>query len=349
MLAYIHIGCEKTGTTSIQAFLDANAGTIRAAGWALPESGWFPNTTRLALSCMERGKSDPDTARLDRQDRKRGGGHWREDVWTAVGEELASDATPARCIVVSSEYFQAKLESEEEIALLKRRFEDVGASGFRIVVYLRRQVEYAISRYSTALRAGYSRRDILPEQLGDGNALFNYDTLLERWSAAFGAGAVDVRLYDHARLENGNVIDDFVRAIELPVDPASVLRPPRQNTGLPIAAQLAIRALNEALETKGVPRDESVKLRRDVIARLLERTEGGSLSPSRRQAIEFQSRFDASNGRVARKWFARERLFDDVFDYPDDEHERDTLEHVTSAFAHSIVDALEVRPGTGAR
>ena len=133
MLAYIHIGCEKTGTTSVQAFLETNASAIRQAGWALPEAGWFPNTTRLALSCMDRDKSDGHTDRLDRRDRRHGRGDWREAVWTAVADELAAGSPRPERLVVSSEYFQARLDDGEEVARLRRRFERIGVTEFRIV------------------------------------------------------------------------------------------------------------------------------------------------------------------------------------------------------------------------
>lgn len=335
MLAYIHIGCEKTGTTSIQSFLDTNSQQMQNAGWALPRAGWFPNTTRLALSCMDSEKNDAAMAALERQT------GWRDVLWQAIAEELAQSATgSANKLIVSSEYFQSKLDREHEIALLKRRFESAGVTRFRIIVYLRRQVEYAISRYSTALRAGYSRREILPQRLNEHSTLFNYEHLLQRWSAVFGSAAMDVRVFERSQLVKANVIDDFAQAAELSGDCSTWHRPARQNTALPVAAQVALRALNEALESSGVPRHDSRGLRRDVIERLATLSEGESLSASRCDAEQFQRLFAASNARVARRWFAREHLFDDVFDYPETASDLSAVDHVTSVFAQSVVGNL---------
>jgi len=69
----------------------------------------------------------------------------------------------------------------------------------KVVLYLRRQDELAVSRYNTRIKNGQTRREIFyPKDAS--SPYYDYRRLLDHWSAVFGKEALRPRIFEHQRL-----------------------------------------------------------------------------------------------------------------------------------------------------
>jgi len=318
MECVLHIGCEKTGSTSIQAMLaEQSEHLLRERTLAVTSAG-FPNAIHLALASLSLESNDHGFSRLGIGDSQRRRKKWSASIWESIAKEVASGRTSADRIIFSSEYLQSKLTTTSEIKDLEARLLGSGVSRVRVVVYVRRQVDVALSRFSTALKAGYAEIEELP-RLGTAMVFYDYASMLDRWEAVFGREAIAVRSYESAHATYDGVIGDFLSLlnIELPCQ-ADVDKVLRSNVSLSGDALRVLKTLNETLAKDGYSREQSAKLRR-VILPLLEQDAGSDrLLPSREKARAFQDQFQVANRRMAEKWFdGREVFSSDFGEFPE--------------------------------
>ena len=148
MKAWLHIGTPKTGTTTLQKFLDTNHAAL------LAQRVLCANTTgELALACTE----NYDSEGLSRVYGIRKNIEWiqfKQTVIRELKEKVKSHRTIADYIVFSSEYFHLSLTKPSELEALKNLLHNVGITEISVVVYLREQSEFVASFYSTVIKSG---------------------------------------------------------------------------------------------------------------------------------------------------------------------------------------------------
>ncbi|MBI4996370.1 MAG: hypothetical protein HZC22_05605 [Rhodocyclales bacterium] len=180
----------------MQFFLEANQDRLSSLGFAYPtaarRAGGHHDLAFLA------GGGYPDWAVPQDQP--------LDALVAALRAEIA--AGPATTIL-SSENFYLLCEPAAVLDLMVRLGFPRGA--VTVVVYLRRQDEAALSWYNQAVKAqGYAGS--LDEHLLTHQDLWDYDTRLRAWAAAFGADRLAVRRYC------GDVRRDFLDTTGLPAD-----------------------------------------------------------------------------------------------------------------------------------
>jgi hypothetical protein len=304
MIGIIHIGAAKTGSTTLQEFFHLNRAGLREAGVLYPLSPGARQHGLLAECCIDpRREPSPDAA--ERRNRE-----FRD----AFAQELARDAAGMSHLLVSSELFHARLRDETEIARLRALLEP-WCTSWRIVFYLRRQDRYATSLHSTYLRRG-GTSDALLDILNPHH--FRYDRILAMWSDVFGAESMLPRLFERGALEGDDIVADFLAASGLPIAPDRCPRPARRNAALSADAQWFLREFNRRRPDATDAADAAeARLRRHVADFLSSHGAGAPALPGRDAARAFLARFEEENAEVARRWFGRERLFDESFDdYP---------------------------------
>ncbi|MBK0401074.1 hypothetical protein H0I76_17895 [Limibaculum sp. M0105] len=293
----LHIGSEKTGTTSIQAHFGRSREGYRAAGVLYPETGSLPGLfVHKGISQAIRG----DRGEIDHR------------IFEALAAEVGA-APDCATTVISSEFFHSEFRLPGRIAAVR---EALGAifDRIEIVLYVRRQDRMAVSMHSTALKGGWSaEKNPLSVRKGKGDYYFDFAAIADNWSAAFGREALRVRVYDRRSLLNGSIIDDFCAAagvgrVEGGVDLALNVSPSWQ-------ALEVIRLFN----TGSAGNDADLRQR---LWRCLSDQEGDRtpLLP-RAQAEEFLARFAASNERLAQEYLGLDAAtpFDQDFsDYPEE-------------------------------
>jgi hypothetical protein len=178
----LHIGVHKTGSTSVQNALAANAGLLARHGILYPKYPGAPaqvtNHNRLAWEIAE---GVIDIAKL------------RE--WA---ESLAQK--DARTLIISAEEF-CKLKSLEFLACFQEHFE------IEVVLYLRRQDSWINSWYNQNVKWPYLRElsGCTPtEFLAHLQEFFwiDYFETVERWAQAVGKDRIHVRVLERGQIED---------------------------------------------------------------------------------------------------------------------------------------------------
>mgnify|MGYP006272359197 CR=1 FL=1 len=318
MRLYLHIGTEKTGSTAIQAQLERNRDGLAAQGYALPR--FLGDANHRALACAfisDEASDDFLSARALHTPRERA--EFRRRLLQRLDTDRREAARHAHSYVISSEHFQSRLSTAGEV----RRFACSVLPLFsevRVLCYLRRQDRMALSFYTEKLRNGYLPATILPLQNLERWApilppFFDFEALLERWSAACPGALIEPRIYSRGALEGGDVVQDFFAWLGCPAPAAAGAL--RANAALSRAGQTALLAFNRAHGGDAAGRARSQALRERLNDFLQRRAAGSGRLPARREAEFWLQAFAAANGRVARRWFARGELFDrDLADYP---------------------------------
>lgn len=277
-LCILHLGSEKTGTSSLQKFLGAGREALLTQGFWYPKSFTNPGGhvhLRLSGAALRDELSDanPDVAAF------------REEHARVIKERRPSAA------IFSSEFFHSELRSAESIARLKRFLEGYFAR-FRLVYYARRQDLMLASMHSTAVRGGWT---------GDENALSIYDSkgryyfdhlaVCDLWASQFGHENLVCRIYERDKLVGADIVDDFAGVVGMKID----ANRPRvsSNESLSFETLAALLLLNRSAR-----KDDAV-LRRRLIAKGNRR--GGARIPMLTK--EDAKRFLESFAETNRKFF----------------------------------------------
>ena len=178
-VAIVHIGLDKTGTTSIQEFCRYRTERLREAGVHYPHPA---NPAAISHEAFAKAHGFSWNEAATPEDSRDAGAH------------LAGPLDPAReALLLSSEHF-CYYASTATIEKLKGWLNANGYGRVRVVVYLRNQVDWLLSLYSEAIRWG---------QTGDLAAFheiardrLSHLRLLQEWSAVFGQDAMVVRNFD---------------------------------------------------------------------------------------------------------------------------------------------------------
>jgi hypothetical protein len=308
--AVIHVGLEKTGSTAIQAWLHSNREDLLQAGLFFPRSLGSLNHIRLVSACLDDGVLDNIKADfLAMKDWSEAG--WRNYIGASFDEELSRTKGWTQ-LVISCELISSRLHSPTEIA---RLVEWVGQHVDRLhfVIYLRRQDNLAVSRFSTALRGGHAGFDDVWSDLSGNSFLalpagrvvtddleyFNHQRILSRFS---GLGDVDltVRAYDPPGPAL-DVVADFRSILGL-VPGSSSAPDQRTNPALSAAAQYVISELNRENRLRW-PSGARNQPYRDLLQTVEAELPGQPRLVPRAEAESFLARFDASNAAVEQIWF----------------------------------------------
>lgn len=317
-LCILHAGTEKTGSTSLQAFLRLNAAALAARNiWvprALVVNPAEEEYNHIKLSTASRMSfAEPDNLQkaLGLRDMEAVAAHRAGMTAALAAEHAGLGYSPAR-IIISSEHVHSRLGAVEDLARARALLAPY-CGDFHLTLYLRRQDELARSVASMVLAHGAETCRLIPdfntphgfdEILGVERGYFDYAGLLGRLEAVFGAAALHPRLYAPAEVPRFDIITDFFA--HAGIDIAGLPRPPRRNTGFsPQAADLLIY-VNQ--RTAGHPRRAAV---RDRVIRHLAAHMPGHLPPAPAAEVErFMAAFAAGNEVVRQRWFpARASLF----------------------------------------
>ncbi len=229
----LHIGAEKTGTTSLQAALAKNAGRL------LDESSLlYPCDPPLATGIAHFGLA---AAFLDAGQREFAApaGIQLAELHEALAAEIARRRP--RIAVLSAEHFSSRFQ-HPQIEALARFLEPYAV---RIVYYARRQDEMAAGAFGTGLVAG--RRDWFDiDAIRPGEFYYDHCQVIDQWAAVFDVANLRVRNYsDFAEM---GLIEDFLT--EAGVSPLPALAVvPRANRALTIREAQFLHALNQHLPT----------------------------------------------------------------------------------------------------
>jgi hypothetical protein len=299
--AIVHIGTEKTGTSSIQSFLYKNRRMLERHGYHFLQSAGKTNNWMLPAFCSEENRFNDfyrhQSVETDQQLEK-----FSKKFLGEFESELRLVKNNVHTIIISSEHFHSRLRSDEEMRnvqqFLSKYFDEV-----KILCYLREQATTCASWYSTSMKSGktYSFHEFV-RRCKPESYYFNYFNLLTNWERYFGFESLDVALFSPDRFLNGDLLDDFT----VRIDPALVGKLDKAfraaNVSLSPMGQALNRALNIALPlgNEGADLSEVRNKCKEIIAQRLA-GKGQQIDLAGRAAI-FDSFID-SNEKLRERYF----------------------------------------------
>lgn len=312
----LHIGTEKTGTSTIQRFLTKNRKALARDGVIYPSvTGENGGTQWGFVACVQDSPWKTDVGLslgiYSASDQEK----YREELRVKLQREFAA-SPKADTLIISSEHLQSRLATTEAITRLKD-FLDPWVDKFEIVFYLRRQDRMAVSFYSTKIKSGNAKPILFPAAMnGPIPYYFDYERLYNNWHAVFGAAAMRVRIFSPLEWVQGDLVQDFCLVCGLLADGKRM--PVAENESI---NQLGVDFLLEV--NKQIPsmiagkRNPEHEALIQFVSRLCS---GKSYPASREEAMAFYQRFVDGNERLRKQVFPGrlEPLFDEDFsDYLD--------------------------------
>ncbi len=309
MRCVLHVGTEKTATTSLQRCFDGERATLAAEGVAYTRSAGVGNNWRLAVAAYDDHRHDDRSADAGVED-PNSRRAFRSRLVADLTSELAAVRAEHRIdtLLFSSEHLHSRLTTVPEITRLAGLLADLGITATRVVIYLREPVSLAASLHSTVVKHGSTRRTPPPpEHATYYRHLCDHRSSIERWGAVF--DDVTPRLFEPDALIGGSIVSDFLDVLglgSLPVD--THLHESHLNRSLSTAEIEVVSRVNEhvpyAIEGRPNPRHA------ELVATLERLGTGPGYRLPPRLAARYREAFADSNEWVRRRFFPeRDHLF----------------------------------------
>ena len=282
---YLHIGLEKTGTTSIQYGLANSRSTLKKEGVLYPKTPGETNHLKLCVYALnEKQLHNLHTLYINQLSEL---SMFRENFKSELEREIA--LSKCNRVIMSSEHLSSNLGTVNQIQtlanLLKPMFENI-----YIIVYLRRQDTLHASRYSTQLKAGKS---IEFSTETDNYLDMDFAKLLTRWETIFGKSKMIVRWFDRQCFIENNLLKDFQNCLGL----NSGIPNSKKNESLDVVRLSFLKEFNNQFkDLKGKPLREY----RNNIVTALENMDsmGEKLSLSLDQSKVILECYEGSNAEI---------------------------------------------------
>lgn len=187
MKLILHIGTEKTGTTSLQRFCHTHRAALGRRGVLWPDRLGGENHRLVSVAAMSPDRLD-EFARGHGIDGAEALDGLRRTVRARLSRQIGAAKDAAFCLI-SSEHLHSRLGAPEEVG----RVRDLARALFErveVLVHLRPQIDVAVSLASTQSRVGGAVRRGFFDRVTPANVYYDYDRLVGMWEDAFGPGNV---------------------------------------------------------------------------------------------------------------------------------------------------------------
>lgn len=244
MTAYIHIGMHKTGTTSIQTFLEANRKFLLNQKIYCPRSCTMWNRVQhrmLKFILEEYLHTNINNENII------------QNIKTVkfiqelknLKKEIAENSD--NIFLFSDEGFSWWFTSKQKIQLIKQFFKELGFNKIILIIYLRDFQDFFNSLASEDIKNNnlIFKTNLIANENPDINS-YNYSYICQNYSEVFGKENLIVRLFDKNEFYNEELLKDFIHAINLKWD-ANFILPCRQNERLDLIGFELRRRLNNIL------------------------------------------------------------------------------------------------------
>lgn len=256
MMVIVHIGLEKTGTTSLQKFLSINQTIFKASQYTYPEFLKSENHKALLALLSDDGVVVRKLLQIDREEFLR---------LRVLLSEWILDRVEQGCIpVFSSEFISSRLSKQIQIHDFHQQLSSVSTKT-EYICFVRSLLPLVLSRYSTSVRAGSVNR-LLENDFLKVISSRKHQNLVRLWSDSV---PTNMRFCVYPeRQSNQTLYDTFLSA--LPIQPDhDVLKYPNQiNRGLSANNLEVMRRFNQLAGLKE-PRNITLKMKRNVEEHLI--------------------------------------------------------------------------------
>lgn len=310
MKLILHIGTEKTGTTSIQKYLSVNRELFLQNGYYVPLNMGHDNHRKIPSYCMRKQRFDnfhKDNGIFTIEDKLL----FKDEINNDVRNEFSNLPNHIHTVIISSEHLHSRLKYQDEVnsvkELLSPYFDE-----FQIIVYLRKQIDMATSLYSTAIKGGSTETNVnqfINNMCRVNNHYCNFYTFLSMWENTFGNESMMVCLFDRKSFYDKDLLKDFTHRISanlLDTIQNNLELPEKVNESLRVFGQDALCILNSNKDK--MSKQQYIQMRRTIV----EECSGKGKLPDYETAESVMMNFLESNRKVQEKYFPNRRfLFDE--------------------------------------
>lgn len=298
----LHVGTEKTGSTSVQRCLFEHRESLLGQHVLYPESFGVGPHIRLTACCVDYHEDSALLRAVQVNSAAALATHIRTTRASLVSE--VNRTNPDR-VFFSDEHINVHLSSIERLTRLREFCEEIGTVS-NVVIYIRRQDYFLASMMSEAVKNAvffaYNARDpihtfhVIPYR-------FDYERILNNIERSFPNSRLTVRGYPEC--PGFDVVEDICNIAHLSI-PITALKKVRHNQSLSgTACQFLL--LVGALATR---RGENKLLARwrEVVSLACEVSQGPAIDLTDVQRHEFLSRFKAMNVRLVDRYPTLEKV-----------------------------------------
>lgn len=294
-LAYIHIGLEKTGTTTLQEFFHINRELLKYDNIYYPSSPGARNHTDLAAFAYDKALGDLIVQKnIQTPELKEA---YRTRFKLEFEQEIANVKKKGYHLLVSSEHLSSRAFSKAEKRKLIALFTDLGYTP-KVIVYIRRQDQYLLSTYSTWLKCGATAE---LNKNAYKRKRYDYLTMLEMWSEVVGKENMIVKIFERPRMFKQDLIQDFLHIIGIQKSDKYQLPPSDLNKSLDKSKLLFLKSMNmlvpEHIEKKKNP------LRGNLVEVLENLENGAKLKLPEELSQEILAYYKADNEQIKEAYF----------------------------------------------
>jgi len=299
--AYIHIGTEKTGSTSIQSLLKENGAVLAERGYRIADIQCPVNHMDFVAYCIDRYPTAQQKALLNILNINDPIQHlnWKAKFKSKVDQKLTK-IQPDNNLILTSEHFHSRLKNVDEITSLKELLSPY-YSQFKVIVYLRRQDELALSLFNEALKSGGTADNPLHAGHSPNSQFYDYLNLVETWASVFGKDHISARLFEPDQLRNQSLYSDFLAEIGI-TNTNELSEPEIANKALSGYKQHLLLFLNKLTSKHGQFNNIYFEVRTQIVDSVLDTKKIEAFEVSNEERKKFLSRFLQHNACLSEAW-----------------------------------------------
>lgn len=299
----MHIGTEKTGTTTLQKTFFKNYDLLKEHGILYPKSFGISNHVGFCV-CFQSIASKSElnavvNAGMEEQEILQ----YKQRTLQRLKKEILESNCDT--VTISNEHLHSRITSENEVREIKNWLQEIFGDEIYIVCYLRKQSELAVSHFSTAIKSG-STDSVLSLPIGAKPHYYDYKKMLEMWEKYF--PHIICKEYNLDKLRNRDIVDDFLLLLHIDLNNDDFQSIQNANVSLDGKAIEVLALLNQEIP---LLKEDKINPEREYLVRFFEKIPvKKKLTVNSQQLQAFQKQFDSDNRYIAKKFCKSERLFD---------------------------------------
>jgi hypothetical protein len=216
---FLHIGMEKTGSTSIQKFIYHSRDILEKHNLFVLDNIGAPNNSKLVYAFLNLEAFDQDVFGIYFADKSEFQ-IWRADVIKKFEQEIAKiqrQSAFSGKVVISSEYFHSRMTNQDNIheilEFLSRYFYEI-----EVICFVRLRSSMETSLIDTLLKEGhhFSNKLAYKSYMDNLEAYFNGEDTVSRWTHESPQFKVRKLNYNNSNDASIDVVQEFSNIIGIP-------------------------------------------------------------------------------------------------------------------------------------